>query len=280
MKKKRIVSLVLCLTLVLTGAAFVAPVQSATPDGADIPVIHVIGTGESIYRINEDGVEEQVFEMQFTDEYIAEKAEIFLPVFAEAFFTQEWDEFCDVLYECAVPILSKPALDKNGEVSDGSYIKWNWSRDTLQDRKHNGKYGVTAYEFLYDWRVSPLDTADKLKQYIEDIMYVTGAEEVALYGRCYGSNVVNAYMTKYDGEHVSEVIHYCSAFYGATQCSKLFTGEFFLHPDGINRYVYDIDMGLDSYLEEFIKASVTLMTLSAGLLKTCSRIYTLTFSPE
>ena len=264
-KKKRIISLFLCLTLVLTGAAFVAPVQSATPDGADIPVIHVIGTGENVYRIDENGNEEQVFEMQFTDEYISEKAEIFLPVFAEAFFTQEWDEFCDVLYDCAVPILSKPALDKNGEVSDGSYIKWSWSRDTLKDKKHNGKYGVTAYEFLYDWRVSPLETADILKQYIEDIMYVTGAEEVALYGRCYGSNVVTAYMTKYDGEHVSEVIHYCSAFYGATQCSKLFTGEFFVHPDGLNRYLYDIDLGLDNYVEDFINASVTLLNKTYGL---------------
>lgn len=262
---KRIISLVLCLSLVLTGAAFAVPVQSATPDGANIPVIHVIGTGENVYRIDENGNEEQVFEMQFTDEYISEKAEIFLPVFAEAFFTQEWDEFCDVLYDCAVPILSKPALDKNGEVSDGSYIKWNWSRETLQDKKQNGKYGVTAYEFLYDWRVSPLDTADTLKQYIEDIMYVTGAEEVALYGRCYGSNVVNAYMTKYDGEHVSEVIHYCSAFYGATQCSKLFTGEAFVHPDGLSRYLYDIDLGLDNYIEDFIKASVTLLNKTYGL---------------
>ena len=262
---KKIISLVLCLTLVLTGAAFAVPVQSATPDGAEIPVIHVIGTGENVYRIDENGNEEQVFEMQFTDEYISEKAEIFLPVFAEAFFTQEWDEFCDVLYECAVPILSKPALDKNGEVSDGSYIKWGWSRETLQDKKHNGKYGATAYEFRYDWRVSPLETADILKQYIEDIMYVTGAEEVALYGRCYGSNVVTAYMTKYDGEHVSEVIHYCSAFYGATLCSKLFTGEVFLHPDGINRYVYDIDMGLDEYIEDFIRASVTLLNKTYGL---------------
>lgn len=262
---KRIISLVLCLSLVLTGAAFVVPVQSATPDGANIPVIHVIGTGEDVFRIDENGNEEQVFEMQFTDEYIAEKAEVFLPVFAEAFFTQEWDEFCDVLYDCAVPILSKPALDKNGEVSDGSYIKWNWSRETLQDKKQNGKYGVTAYEFLYDWRVSPLDTADTLKQYIEDIMYVTGAEEVALYGRCYGSNVVNAYMKKYDGEHVSEVIHYCSAFYGATLCSKVFTGELYLHSDGIGRYVYDINLGLESYIEDFIKASVTLLNKTYGL---------------
>ena len=104
-----------------------------------------------------------------------------------------------------------------------------------------------------------------MHQYIEDVKFVTGAEKVALYGRCLGSNVVAAYMQKYDGENVCEVIHYASAFYGATQCSKLFTGELFLHPDGINRYVYDIDLEIDMYLKEFIQAFVTLLNKTYGL---------------
>ena len=262
---KKFIAFMLSLIIFLTGVLCVAPVSFATADGADIPVIHVIGSGEEIYRKDENGNVEQLFPFQVPDGYIEEKAEIFLPVFAEAFFTQQWDEFCDVLYECVIPILGKPALNKSGEVDDGSYIEWGWSRETLGDRKVNGKYGVTGYMFEYDWRLSPLTVADTLHAYIEDVMYVTGAEKVALYGRCLGSNIVAAYMQKYDGEHVSEVIHYASAFYGATQCSKLFTGELFLHPDGISRYVYDIDLGTDLYVTEFIQAFVTLMNKTYGL---------------
>lgn len=262
---KKFIAFMLSLIIFLTGVLCVAPVSFATADGADIPVIHVIGSGEEIYRKDENGNVEQLFPFQVPDGYIEEKAEIFLPVFAEAFFTQQWDEFCDVLYECVIPILGKPALNKSGEVDDGSYIEWGWSRETLGDRKVNGKYGVTGYMFEYDWRLSPLTVADTLHAYIEDVMYVTGAEKVALYGRCLGSNIVAAYMQKYDGEHVSEVIHYASAFYGATQCSKLFTGELFLHPDGINRYMYDIDLGTDLYVTEFIQAFVTLMNKTYGL---------------
>lgn len=262
---RKLVAFILSFATLVTGVFCFAPVTFASVDGADIPVVHVVGTGEEIFRKDENGNIEQLFPLQIPDGYIEEKAEIFLPVFAEAFFTQQWDEFSDVLYECVIPILSKPALDKNGEVSDGSYISWSWSRETLADKKNNGKYGVTEYIFEYDWRLSPLTIADTLHEYIEDVMYVTGAEEVALYGRCLGSNIVAAYMQKYDGEHVSEVIHYASALYGATQCSKLFTGELYLHPDGINRYIYDVELELDLYITEFIQAFVTLLNKTYGL---------------
>ena len=112
---KKIIALMLSITIILTSVLFTVPASFATADGADIPVIHVVGTGEEIFRKDENGNVEQLFPFQVPDGYIEEKAKIFLPVFAEAFFTQEWDEFCDVLYECVIPILSKPALDKNGE---------------------------------------------------------------------------------------------------------------------------------------------------------------------
>lgn len=106
------------------------------------------------------------------------------------------------------------------EVTDGSRADWTWTRETLRDRKNAaGKYSATAYQFYYDWRLDPLVTADTLRRYIEDVLYVTGAEKVALYGRCLGSNVVAAYMNKYNGEYVRDVIHYASSVYGATQCS-------------------------------------------------------------
>ncbi len=266
---KKIISFLLCFILLATTVVSVAPAASATEDGTDIPVVHVVGQGSGIIKFNEAGEKETVYPLQIPEGYINEKVEIFLPVFAKAFFTQEWDEFCDVLYECLSPIFSQMALDKNGEASDGSQVNWSWSRDTLTDKKdENGKYGVTDYEFYYDWRLDPLVIADTLHQYIEDIMYVTGAEEVALYGRCLGSNIVAAYMQKYDGEYISDVIHYASAVYGATQCSKVFTGELYVHPDGIDRFVYDIDaygLEIDKYLLEFLQSFVTLLGDTYGL---------------
>ena len=263
---KKAIALVVCLSIALTAVLGIAPVSSAAEDGADIPVVHVVGTGTPIVRKTETGETETVYPMQIPEGYIEEKAEIFLPVFAEAFFTQEWDEFCDVLYECLSPIFSSFALDKNGEITDGSYVNWSWTVDSLrEDTRGDGTFGVTDYQFHYDWRLDPMVTADTLHQYIEDVMLVTGAEKVALYGRCLGSNIVAAYMQKYDGEHIAEVIHYCSAVYGATQCSKIFTGELYLHADGIERFIYDINLDIDEYLMEFLRAFVSLMNKTYGL---------------
>ncbi len=263
---KKIISLVLSVVLLVTGVICVAPVSLATEDGTTIPVVHVVGTGTPILRINEAGEEETVYPMQIPEGYIDEKLEIFLPVFADAFFTQEWGEFCDVLYEILIPIFSQMALDKSGNITDGSFVDWSWSKEELATH-NDGTYSATEFMFHYDWRLDPLVTADTLHQYIEDVMEATGSDKVALYGRCLGSNMVAAYMEKYDGEHVCEVIHYASALYGATQCSKMFTGELFLHADGIERFIYDIggDLGLGDTLTDLIQSLVTLMNKTYGL---------------
>ncbi len=267
---KKIIALILSIIIIVTGSVAVSPISSASADGADIPVIHVCGTGALIVRDNPDGTKETVYPLQIPDGYIEENVKEFIPVFAKAFFTQEWDEFCDVLVDILVPVLEPIALDKNGEVADGSHADWTWSRNTLRDRKNsNGKYSATAYPFHYDWRLDPMVTADTLRRYIEDVLYVTGAEKVALYGRCLGSNVVAAYMHKYDGEHVQEVIHYASSIYGATQCSKAFTGELFLHADGIDRFIYDVDLGIEQYYMDLIQSFVTLFNKTYGLDITC-----------
>lgn len=261
---KKIISFVLSAVLLITGVLCVAPMTLATEDGTTIPVVHVVGTGTPILRINEEGVEETVYPLQIPEGYIEEKLDVFLPVFADAFFTQEWDEFCDVLYECVSPIFNQMSLDKNGNAVDGSFVDWSWSKEELANH-NDGVYSATEFKFHYDWRLDPMVTADTLHQYIEDVMEATGSDKVALYGRCLGSNMVAAYMHKYDGEYVSEVIHYASAAYGATQCSKMFTGELFLHADGVERFVYDLDLGLEDYLTDLIQSLVTLLNKTYGL---------------
>lgn len=267
---KKTLSIITLFVLILTIVTSSLPVSSAANDGADIPVIHVHGYGALLVRNDEEGKKETVYPLQIPDGYIEQKAEEFLPVFAKAFFTQEWSEFCDVLTDILVPIFEPMSLDKNGEASDGSRADWTWSRQTLRNKKNaDGKYSATAYPFHYDWRLDPYVTADTLHRYIEDVLYVTGEEKVALYGRCLGSNVVAAYMEKYDGEYVQDVIHYASSVYGATQCSKAFAGELHMHADGIDRFMYDIDLGLEIYYTDLIQSFVSLLNKTYGLDVVC-----------
>lgn len=262
---KKVLSILLSVVLAVTAVIGAAPLVYATPDGTQIPVVHVVGTGTHIVRTNENGETEKLFPFQIPEGYIAEKAEVMLPVFAKAFFTQEWDEFCDVLYEIVSPIFSKMALDNNGEASDGSHADTVWTREEIAMAAADGVNGATDYMFYYDWRVDPFETSDKLHEYIQAVMEITGSDKVALYGRCLGSNIVAAYMYEYGNlGHISDVIHYASAAYGATPCSKMFTGELYLHADAIENFVYDIDLGLGDMITDLIQSLVTLMNYTYG----------------
>lgn len=262
---KRILSWFLALTIIFTTTAIVAPVSYAA-SGANIPVIHVCGYGAVLVKDLPDGTKEQIYPLKVEDSFIEEKAKAILPVFAKAFFTQKWDDFCDALVDALVPVFEPIALNNNGEADNNTRADWTWNVKTLRNHKNSeGKYSPTAYKFHYDWRLDPLVIADSLHKYIEDVLTVTGAEKVALYGRCLGSNVVAAYMQKYDGENVQEVIHYASSIYGADQCSKAFTGELYLDADSIERFAYDYDLGLGEYYTELVTSLVTLMNTTYSL---------------
>lgn len=266
---KKIISVFLSVVMIFTTVIITAPVSSAA-SGADIPVIHVCGYGAVLVKDNADGTKEQIYPFKVEDNFIEEKAKEILPVFAKAFFTQKWDDFCDVLVDTLVPVFEPIALNNNGEADNNTRADWTWNVKTLRNYKNSeGKYSPTAYKFHYDWRLDPLVIADTLHKYIEDVLTVTGAEKVALYGRCLGSNVVAAYMQKYNGENVQEVIHYASSLYGADQCSKAFTGELYLDADSIERFAYDYDLGLGEYYTELVTSLVTLMNKTYSLDITC-----------
>ncbi len=261
---KRIISVILCLAMLGSVVICVTP-AFASQNGIDIPLIYVEGQGHALYKNIGTPEKEKIYPIEIPEEYINEKLDTFLPVFAEAFFTQEWDEFCDELYNIIVPVMEEVRLDNNGEASNGTGIDWTWSESSLQDKKVNGKYQIQDYIFEYDWRLDPWVLADELHAYIEGVKKVTGAEEVALLGRCLGASIVAAYMTKYDGEHVRDCIFYASASHGAAMASKAFCGELFLEGDGIERYFYDIQLFEDETLENLIDSLITLMNKTYGI---------------
>ena len=261
---KKLLSVFLCFVLISSVVFCAVPSSSAASDGIDIPLIYVEGQGATLYKNIGTPEQKKIYPIEIPEGYIEEKIDLYLPVFAKAFFTQNWDEFCVALYDCIVPLFEEVRLDNNGEAEEGCGVDWTW-QGNLWDKKVNGKYQIRDYVFKYDWRIDPWETADKLHDYIEAVKAVTGAEEVALLGRCLGASIVAAYMTKYDGEHVKECIFYASASHGAAMASKAFCGELYLESTGIERYVYDIQLFEDETIEQLIKSLVTLLQKTYGL---------------
>ncbi len=265
----KIVSAVLCVCLF--AGTFALPDATATQDyiGSDIPVVYLCGSGASLVVDNEDGSTTEIYPIKLADGQLEAIVKDNIDVFARAFFTQKWGEFCDVLYEIVTDLYKDIALDENGEAPNGARCYWSWDPN-LGDRKNShGKYDIQAYTFVYDWRMDPYKIADDLRRYIEDVRRSTGHDKVALLGRCLGASITSAYMDKYDAEYVSDYIVYCGAHCGAAMCSKIFCGEMFLEPEGIERFIYDKELFDDALINDLLQSFVTVLNDTYGLEIAC-----------
>lgn len=228
MKKiKGIISVILVLTLLAVTAA---PASAAEVPATKLPTVYVHGQGRPIFAKDENGQEQQVYPFELDAEGLVKQLwdELGGP-FWKGFFTGNWNSWCDKTIEIIGPVLNPIALDENGNASNGTYVHTHYAWNT---KNAQGTYNFSSLDFNYDWRVDPCESADKLAQFINEVIRVTDASvtKVNLVGRCIGSNVVLAYLAKYGTEKINNLILYCTSFTGMELVGRAFTGQ--IEPDG------------------------------------------------
>lgn len=105
-------------------------------------------------------------------------------------------------------------------------------RDTLQAilAATDGAYTAKdLYIFNYDWRLSPLDNAALLADYIDAVLARTGAKRAALLAGGYGGIVANAYLYS-KPDHAAHAVSRCvfldSFLMGSSLIGDLMNGSF------------------------------------------------------
>ncbi len=154
------------------------------------------------------------------------------------FITGDYEDYAQEFYDVFVPIYEDVALDKNGEVSDGSHPQYN-IYNCRTPQKSSG-YDQWDYRFWYDWRISPMIAADELKTYIDMVKAATGEDKVNLMGRCYGANVIAAYLVKYEDHalaNVDDVAYLSSSITGIDMLAAIFSGEIKFDDQAIDNFV-------------------------------------------
>ena len=125
------------------------------------------------------------------------------------------------------------SCNENGEVVNGSGIGYSWSEDRLSaNYKSDNPY---TYRFEYDARLSPMEIADDLNEYIEAVKRVTGKERMSLIGRCLGANILMAYVQKYQEPvgfaGLDTAVMYDSSFLGVDALEAAMSGTVKIEPD-------------------------------------------------
>ena len=276
---KKTVSVFLAL-LMLIGCAHLALAAEA-PNGLAFPTIYIRGKTDLIY--NDIGTADEwmvsdssrVFSKEVTDvkAYALDKAKELLPEFGIAMITDNYDAWAEKGSALLEPIYRDFVLDKQGNARPGSGVKFDYTKpDQMKD--NDGTINFLAYQFRYDWRLSPLDVADSLKTYIETVCAATGKNKVNLVTRCEGCCIALSYLYKYGDENkIANNLMFGSSALGVVYASNIFAGKFSVDGDSLNRYVslnfatgsdesFGDDLFGDEVIRTFLRETITLLAVT------------------
>ena len=274
---KKLVSCLLALSLVLL--IFVpAAASDDSASGLHLPTVYILGRNDTIYANYKTADQKVVWNgrVPVPDGLIADMAKELLPLFLKALLRNDYKEWADKFTESFAQIYKDIVLDKQGQPQPGSTNSWQIPDNPGDRRAADSTYGLWEYQFRYDWRLDPLQIADRLNLYIDRVLAATGAKKVNLAARCEGSSILLAYLYRYGAEKIAGAMTISSSMNGCMEISDLFAGDVDIRSDAVNRYIArylgsDDFKGIQSeYFDdpvvlEYIKATVALLATSGSL---------------
>lgn len=234
---KKLISLLLVSVMLF---AFAAPAFAASETQADYPTIYIRGAkATTIY--NADGTPAVRPDSTDIMAYIEAEAGPVLEDFAKAVVTGEYSEWIDSISALIGYLYEEWTINGDGESANGAYTKADELNTVVAKKTSN--FGATDYIFEYDWRLNIMETADKLDEYVERVLEVTGAEKVNIFARCLGSQPALAYLYEsYNGEYghdfrVANVVLDTPSASGYITLGALFSNSIELSSDSIDKFV-------------------------------------------
>ncbi len=246
MKKILALFLALIMTLSLT-----LPASAALNTDYNVPTVFIRGDGTDI--VNGEG--EQIWPVAIgdedgdTNEIVTSVAKVLLPHFPTGLLTGNWDGYYEAFYQEMLKYFGDTRLDGDGNPMNGSKIAPAFEKDNdynrTHDRKKNGRYDHLAYQYNYDFRLSPFDHMEALDSYIMDVMEVTGANQVNLAGRCLGGGFLMCYLDYYVNKveetgcdpYIKNVLFDATVHNDCSPISDAFSGNIALDSDALERFL-------------------------------------------
>lgn len=286
---KKIIALVLCVMMLLSTGAAIASAQ--TCNCSNVPIVYVFGKHE-LYCCDDDGN----FIFDENGDYIlntandfdyAEMAKELVPVFAKAYFSNDWTEFSEKFLEKVLPVYEGRGCDGNGDVIDYVHYKLQ-STDVNKlgwyDGTTHGYHMGWNSHFFYDYRESPILVAQKLDAFVQQVKEHTGHDKVVIVTRCQGANIVAAWLQLYESgeesvyvdaadmpaapfESVSKLVFIDSSADGIDSVEEFFSGQLRTDTDALYRFLslYDIKDLLGDDLGEFVVTLIDTLKETYGI---------------
>ena len=229
------------------------PASAVLDADYNVPTILIRGDGTDI--VNAEG--EMIWPVAIgdeegdTNEIVTSVAKVLLPHFPNGLLANQWDGYYEAFYQEMLKYFGDTRLDGNGEPLNGSKIAPAFENENkanrTRDNKRNGRYDYLAYQYHYDFRLSPFDHMEELDSYITDVMKTTGAKQVNLVGRCLGGGFLMCYLDYYvqkveSGKckpYIKNVMFDATVHNDCGPLTDSFSGHIALDSDALQRFLHE-----------------------------------------
>lgn len=217
---------VVLLSLPLSPAASAAEADKTI---ADCPYIFIHGfMGSSIYVNPSDPDSELAWPPSGDAIWTAVKKT--LPALGALLITHNYEKFADKVIPAVDEMFKPIMLDANGNVPDKSGVRWSYP-DAGSIKKDS------RLEYVYDWRISPLEAAAGLNDFIDYVLECSGASQVVAEAHSYGGVVLTTYAKLYGTSKIRSWMFNTTAVFGEAYTGDLFTGNLVFRDKALTAYL-------------------------------------------
>ena len=255
MKLKKLACVFLALVLAFCGLFALTASAAEAEYKKNCPLINVTGfMSNSIYK-NPGTENEEVIWPPSKDAILGAVKEV-LPTLSTVTVTKDWEKLNKVLIPAVNKLFAPVWITKDGEAGESTGINFTYpSKGAILSKDE--------IKFNYDWRLSPIEIAAQLNDFIEYVCSVSGSEKVCLRPHSCGGVVTLSYIALYGRDRIQGIVMDSTAVFGETYTGELLTGKITLSTDAIK---YFLSYVLDGSEYDDIVASVTELLSKAGVL--------------
>lgn len=232
---KKSISIFLVFVLAFSVAATGVSAAEKTAEDAlkeldkDIPIVEIHGFGDQpIYKgLLTETEEDDVDVWSFDTEALVSLILKHFPDLAFSLAFGKFDRIDVMLTEILGVIFGNIACDENGVPYPGTGLKYY---EPVVAKEEYGK--ENSYYFAYDWRLDMHTISTQLDAYIEEVLEVTGEEEVGLVCFSLGGAVMMTYLYEHyyiaspeERSKIHSAIFLSAAMNGVECCGDPFSGN-------------------------------------------------------
>lgn len=234
---KKLLSVILALTIFCIG---VVPCFAAEEECncGEAPIIYVAALGSGYVFLDAGTENEKTLFRPETSDILSDFAPL-VPAAAELLVDKNYDAFGDVLIDCVNTSFGMLALDNEGKSHERvTSEEFHPDEETPHGLDH-------SYYFGYDFRLDPVENAQKLKVFIDEVKALTKHDTVRFRASSMGGVVTMSYLKLYGSEDIETIIFQCCPLQGTAVAGELFNGKVEINKDALVNYASDALPSMD-----------------------------------